>query len=380
MAKLHFVDILNKDSIEGIARTLGFKDSLSVEQFIMDFEILYHIRKVLPDCVVKGGMAVPFHISDKKLHRLSVDIDIVTERSREDVTAAMRQVAAELEGIVKIPEPHKPNNPAKKLPLSTYYCGYKSTIADNPKIKIEIFYGNEMKIRSWDTDEKSTVNGVDVDFTFPIYDRGSLIGDKLTTLPFNTIGINKGREKEVPKQVYDIACLLRSISAEPPMGLIAEMFERVASDEISYFTSRRPTFDQVLDDLDRFSESLIILGDQYRLNQSYAGRFRTFKANMLGGRSYSDHAHATDVLLVSAIARLTIRKLRGAKLEDIITKAEEILDGLAALSQLKESDRKAKVKGMIGEDGQKEMRKVLKMMLPEQAFLHYQLAEIEAIG
>ena len=59
----------------------------------MDFEMLTHIQQVLPDCVVKGGMAVPFHLQDNKLRRLSVDIDIVTGSSKEDVINAMRKVA-----------------------------------------------------------------------------------------------------------------------------------------------------------------------------------------------------------------------------------------------------------------------------------------------
>ena len=55
--------------------------------------MLTHIQQVLPDCVVKGGMAVPFHLQDNKLRRLSVDIDIVTGSSKEDVINAMRKVA-----------------------------------------------------------------------------------------------------------------------------------------------------------------------------------------------------------------------------------------------------------------------------------------------
>lgn len=78
MVELHYQDILNKKSIDTIRKDQGFRDSLPLEKFIMDFEVLTHIQKALPDCVVKGGMAVPFHLHDKTLRRLSVDIDIVT--------------------------------------------------------------------------------------------------------------------------------------------------------------------------------------------------------------------------------------------------------------------------------------------------------------
>ena len=114
MVELHFQNFLNKKSIDKIREEHGFRDSLPIEKFIMDFEMLTHIQKVLPDCVVKGGMAVPFHLSDKKLRRLSVDIDIVTRRTRSEVIEAMKQVSAKLEGVVKIPNPHEPRRKFNK--------------------------------------------------------------------------------------------------------------------------------------------------------------------------------------------------------------------------------------------------------------------------
>ena len=83
-------------------------DVTTYEQFIMNFEALIHIKEKIPDYMVKGGMAVPFHVKDKKLRRLSVDIDIVTSHTREQVVSAMKEVRDKLSGKITIPENHKP--------------------------------------------------------------------------------------------------------------------------------------------------------------------------------------------------------------------------------------------------------------------------------
>lgn len=202
---------MNRDSLDEIKKNNGFRDALPLEQFIMDFEVLTHIQKVIPDCVVKGGMAVPFHLQDNRLRRLSVDIDIVTAKSRDDVISAMKIVSRELKGVVDIGEPHIPQETSnKKLPLLTYFCGYKSSINTKAELKIEIFYGNKMNIQSKKIKDKIEIIGVPINFLLSVYDHSSLIGDKLTTLPFNTIGINPERGLDVPKQIYDIATLLKS--------------------------------------------------------------------------------------------------------------------------------------------------------------------------
>lgn len=59
----------------------------------------------------------------------------------------MKRLSEKLKGIVDIEEPYTPKKTKnKELPLLTYYCKYQSSIDDDPTMKIEIFYGNEMKI------------------------------------------------------------------------------------------------------------------------------------------------------------------------------------------------------------------------------------------
>ena len=381
MVELNFKDILNKESIEAIRTSNGFRDSLPLEKFIMDFEVLTHIQKVLPDCVVKGGMAVPFHLHDKILRRFSVDIDIVTRRSREEVIEAMKSVSEKLKDVVEIGEPYKPKgNSNKELPLLTYFCDYQSSIDENPQMKIEIFYGNNMKVQSKKIDTETEIIGFPINFPLSIYDHGSLIGDKLTTLPFNTIGINPERELDVPKQIYDIAALLKSITGELPMEMIIDTFEKISLDEISYFKENPPTFDDVLSDLDNFSNTILITNNQIKLNPSYQGRFDKFTTELLGNERYQGYTHVTDILLIRVIIKLILKKFNGVELKTITEKAKQILNELSTLSQLENKDKIIEHKKLVAKYGKtSDEGKIMKNLFPEQTYLYDQLIEIKKI-
>ncbi len=377
MIELYYKDILNKKSIDRIRELYGFSDSLPLEKFIMNFEVLTHIQKVIPDCVVKGGMTVPFHLHDKTLRRLSVDIDIVTKNSRGKVVKAMKKVSEKLKGIVEIGEPHIPkedNN--KRLPLLTYFCDYQSSVDVNPEIKIEIFYGNNMEIQTKKIETETEIIGLSINFPLSIYDHGSLIGDKLTTLSFNTIGINPKRESGVPKHIYDIATLLKSTT--DPMGMIIDAFEKISSDEISYFKENPPTFEDVLNDLDKFSNSILITNNQIKLHPSYKGRFERFSTEMLGNNRYKEYVHVADILLIRVIIKLILKKFYGIKLKIVTEKTKQVLTELNNLSKLENKDKISEKKKMVAKYGKtSDKGKIMKNMFPEQAYLYDQLIGIE---
>lgn len=52
-------DQLTDKGIRAIAGQHGFDSIESTEKWIMDFETYRLMRKFIPDCTVKGGMAVP---------------------------------------------------------------------------------------------------------------------------------------------------------------------------------------------------------------------------------------------------------------------------------------------------------------------------------
>ena len=121
---MHFSKYLNKMHIDSIKNAFGLNDVQAIEKFIMDYEMLYHLQKEIP-CIVKGGMAVPFHTADRKARRLSVDVDFVSKASPKEIGAAITRIKEHVKSFASI-EQYIPRNPVYKLPLSTFIVSYTS--------------------------------------------------------------------------------------------------------------------------------------------------------------------------------------------------------------------------------------------------------------
>ncbi len=382
MVDLYFKDQLDPNNIKRIQKENNFQKPYPVEQFIMDFEAFVHIKEKLPDCVVKGGMAVPFHIQDKELRRLSVDIDIVTSHSRDQVIFAMTEVREKLKGKITIPENHVPTTEkeGKRLPLLTYYCDYKSNFQENAEIKIEIFYGNDLSVKTKEISKSEEIVGFNIDFPITIYDHGSLIGDKITTLPFNTIGIKPERELDVPKQIYDIGNLINSISEQVPTQEIINAFKKISHEEMSYYVNEPPSFTEILDDLVSFPDQLLIIEkDRLKLNLSYHGRFLKFTTELLGKAQYKEHTHLADILLIKIMGML-IRKHfnEGMKIKIINEKINEITSERNRILSLEPKAQTRELRSIVGRRGASSKEgKIIKNMFPVQAYLYDKILELE---
>lgn len=381
MVELHFQKYLTKDKIEEIRDIHEFRESLPIEQFIMDFEALYHIQKRLPDCVVKGGMAVPFHLNDKSLRRLSVDIDMVTGQTRETVIETMKEIAKDLEGMIEIPSNHVPerkNN--KELPLLTYYCNYNSSVEEKPRIKIEIFHDNQLQIKTKSITSDEEIIGFQIDFPLSIFDHGALIGDKLTTLPFTTIGLDEGRVRDIPKQIYDIAHLLKSISGDIPIKDIVETFEIVSREEITYYIENPPTLNDILEDLIAYPNNLLRIEGQIKLNSSYEGTYDTFRTEMISGGNYKKQTHIIDILLIKILSLYVKRKIDNQiEYDEISSRIRNILDELSRISKLDRKDKVTIMQSLALKHGKKTRNgQIILNSLPEYGYLYDIIAELES--
>ncbi len=376
MAELHYRDILNEDKINSIARNYGFKYPIYVEKFIMNFEVFSHVREMMPDCVVKGGMAVPFHLDDETQRRLSIDIDIVVGRSRDEVIEIMKNISKKLGEMIKIDQYVPKNTYEKKLPLLTYDCKYGSVFNDSASMKFEIFYENDMETKSRKIEAGTNMMGFKIDFPMSIYDPGSLIGNKLTTLPFNTVGIGPKRRIDVIRQIYDIATLLKSTASFPPMETITNMFKKTSLEEISYFNENPPTFEDVLHDIVNFPDNILIMDAQIRMDKSHKGRLRTFVADMLGNRNYTNQTYTVDILLTKAAIKLVLKSFDGTDMETITKKTKETLDGLDDLSKL--DDKKShEHKNLMLKRGKNTAG--MEGWSPKQVYLYTRMAEMDEI-
>ena len=354
--------------MDATARKYHFSDSTSIEKYIIDFEILFHVFPVLPDCAVKGGMAVPFHINES-LKRLSEDIDIVTRCTKEETECAIEGLRKDLEPMVDI-RLYTPNNPHKRLPLLTYDCKYRSITGDS-QIKLEIFYKNEEDVRTKMIDDGFEIMGFTVDFPILVYDHAPLIIDKLTTLAFNTIGIPELRRHDVPKQIYDIASLLKSFNGVLPIDEMIDLLKKISKSESGYCQNEY-SFEDILADLEVFSDSIV--DNELKLDPRSKGHLGTFRTNLLAS-SYTNTNYVTDILLIVLFVKL-IRsgvnetqdpKTIGSRMNAILTKLKNISNSISDRTWRREIIKKY--------DDQE--KKYVNRFPNQQLYLYHCIQEIE---
>src|SRR5574337_1312053 len=259
-----FRQYLNSTYINKVKQDFGFIDDRIIEQFIMDFEMLYHIQGLIPNLVIKGGMSVPFHIQ-KDVRRLSQDIDLVTPLSKAEVESVMAELGARANGLFTIPSPHKPKNPTKSLPLLTYHVPFRSNIGTpDPQVKIEFFYDFKEDISTKQIEPGTELIDFKLDYPIRVFDKGSLIGDKITTLGFETIGIPLDRRSEIVKHIYDIASIIKEIHDKPTIEEIGTIYDKIVNYENSLMGNKF-TKQEIIKDILNSLDSLLTQNSGYSL-------------------------------------------------------------------------------------------------------------------
>lgn len=298
----HFKDYLNSTYINKIKDELRFNDVNVVEKFIMDYEILFHILKEIPDSIIKGGMSVPLHIPEMGVRRLSEDIDIVTQLSEAQVKSAMEKVGRATNGLFTIPESYKPAKPRKSLPLLAYYVSYSSSVGNpKPEVQVDIFYDFKDNIPTKLINSETELMNFKLNYPIKVFDKGSLIGDKITTLGFNTIGLPKDRRSDTVKHIYDIALLSRLIEDKTAVEVLMGVYKKTASYENS-FNETKFSDESIIDDIYASIKSLLIQGTGYSLESSHKGRYASFKQQLLrNNNSYQISNHINDLLLIQLL-------------------------------------------------------------------------------
>ncbi|MDF2700617.1 MAG: hypothetical protein K0Q49_2176 [Haloplasmataceae bacterium] len=235
-------EVFCKDEIEKRMIDGGFKSIAKFELFIWDLEIFLQIQRILGDKIIlKGGAATQFYIPITR-QRTSIDIDMICKATKDEVADAIKKIE-ELYNFgneyMKFKK-YIPQNPKLSLDkLETYYVKVPTICSDNElrdlggkqEVKIEFLYSDGdyiiNKIKHPDLFALETKE------TFNVLSFDNLIGDKLTTIGPNTIGVSKERSDEQFKQVYDVITLFLSNLDEffRKIKTIRENYYNVAKDE-----------------------------------------------------------------------------------------------------------------------------------------------------
>ncbi len=378
MTDRHFQSIADVEGIKDAAKRHGFGNLEYVEKFMNDYEILYHVQNRISDCTLKGGMAVPFYVRDERSRRLSIDVDVMTAWSQSETAAAMRDVAKEVSGWLAI-RLHVPRvTPSRKLPLLTYMCEYESVMGGMGTVKIDMFYGIERMHSTTRIEPTQEIMGLPIDFPVNAYSRESLIGDKLTTLPRHTIGLDERHAADVPKQIYDVASLL---NANPQKNTssesIVEAFVKSSREQMDYIAGQESDMSDILEDLAVFSDE-ILGANMSSLEKTYEGRLGTFKTHMLK-RGYRDVDHITDVLLVRFLSMLVReRQQEVLSREEASDALDTLLGDIHVMTRLEIKERNKMVKQLVKQDNASPIGMRMKGMTAEQKLVYGRTVQLES--
>jgi hypothetical protein len=195
--------------------------------------------------IFKGGTSLVILLPEPK--RFSVDIDIITAHSKDELEAAFSSIVAE--GRFKKWELDAPRSYQEGVPKAHYFFYFDSKLNQEAGyILLDILFEAHRYPALQNPPIRSrwlTVAGAD--FTVQTPSIESILGDKLTAFAPNTTGVLYGKNKslEIVKQLHDVGHLFDHVEN---LGTVAAAFQGIVLQEIAY-RALTITPDQVLDDI-----------------------------------------------------------------------------------------------------------------------------------
>jgi hypothetical protein len=228
----HKIEEFTRENIESRKEKYEFNNLGRIEIFLWDLEIFIQLQNILGDKIVlKGGAAAQFYLPIEN-QRTSVDIDIIVEAKEKDILSAINKIESDFNGQDRFLKfrPHKPKIPKTNLPLKTYFIDIPSVISEDgiQQIKCEFIFLDEVYINKITSPK---LFSCDTKLTYNILPLNVLIGDKLTTIGPNTIGIQDDRSDEQIKQVYDLIELIEQNLDKIDTEQIKEYYQNRANKE-----------------------------------------------------------------------------------------------------------------------------------------------------
>lgn len=263
--------------------------------------------------VFKGGTSLVILLSEPK--RFSVDIDIITSHSKDELESAFTALVAE--GQFKRWELDVPRSFRERVPKAHYFFYYDSKLnREAGYILLDILFEvhcypalqNPAIQSSWltVTDEALTVQTPSIE---------SILGDKLTAFAPNTTGVLYGKNKslEIVKQLHDVGHLFDYVD---DLGLVAASFQGIVSKEIAY-RGLEITADDVLDDI--ISTALLIGQTIKHHSAGDSVKFREITMGMIqfGGYLMTGHYRIDDVIESAAKAAYLAAKIKVKNFEPL---------------------------------------------------------------
>lgn len=327
---LHFSKYLVPDKINSIATKYRFAFPSNIEKFIMDFEMQYQVLQKL-ECITRGGMSVPFH-TNEDARRLSIDIDLLTQSSVDQTKQIMNKINENLKEVSI--EEIVPKNPYPMPNLLSYNVRYRSCLGEDDFVKVDFLCEVEVSLPKTNIESGFSLFDFSIDYPMEVLGHGALIGDKLTTLDLEKIGLPKRKFSDIPKQVYDIGTLLKLGSKDVFKEAILT-FENFTQFKVDHYINDPPY--RLHDVITGIKDSLFSLFDtksSITITHDHDSRFGQFKGAYLGNsKEYKKTEHITDILIVQFFSKLIHNYMENSlNLNEIIDQTYDLIKQLNEIS------------------------------------------------
>ncbi|MFN5442806.1 MAG: nucleotidyl transferase AbiEii/AbiGii toxin family protein [Crocinitomicaceae bacterium] len=206
-------------------------DPKLIEKVIWALTLLEQLKLNNLNFTFKGGTALL--LTSQKPKRFSIDIDIITEQSEQEIIIILKKIVSE-KIFLKWEDDNNRKHTAD-APIGHYKVYYKSVVDNNDEpILLDLLYTPnpypEVRKIAINHPWLST-NGDYVKIETPTFD--AILGDKLTAFAPKTTGIlySKNRPVEIIKQLYDIAFLFDNIK---DLNVVKRCYDKVVDEEIGF--------------------------------------------------------------------------------------------------------------------------------------------------
>lgn len=295
----YYPDMLQEETINSLVGEYRFAHKSYVEKFIMCFEAHHRIAREM-ECVVRGGLCMPFHQAGHEVRRMSIDVDIMSPLTVAEVNQAVDGIGGD--GLTC----HK-RSPIFPYPIDnlvSYDVSFPSCLEDKSgTIKIDAICEADLSLTSKRIPVGTKILGFDIRREMTILSRGSLLADKCTTMARGTIGLRPTRQTEIAKQIYDMAVLLRSASRDD-LEAAYDAYVKMTGFKVASFKHDPPYIipeiasnaAESIRDLLKFDTTVTVTGEQDKRYNDFSGSYLSKK------RKYRKTEHVTDVLLAYLFA------------------------------------------------------------------------------
>lgn len=206
--------------------------------------------------IFKGGTSLTILLDDIK--RFSIDVDIITEESKERTRELINLIISHQNLFYKVEENIRNNATSKMMDIEHYKFYYISKITGKENnILLDIAY--EKNVYPEIVSSKIELDKFDIysDTYVKTPSIESILGDKLTVLATNSVGIHYGTEKELElmKQLYDVDKLFNQVER---VDIVIKSFVGTSNKELKYRKQVELTYKDVLEDIREFCDDVII--------------------------------------------------------------------------------------------------------------------------